>query len=79
VDEVEARKMKMRHINWVTWNPFEFDECRECKVLPLCMGGCPYKYKALNNNSVDCLTIKDNLERMVMNNYYCMKVKSFFE
>ena len=79
IAEIETKKMKMRHIKWVTWNPFEFAECLECKVLPLCMGGCPYKYKVMNNNSPDCLTIKNNLERMVMNNYYCLKVKSLFE
>lgn len=77
--ETDAKRMRMRHIKWITWNPFEFEECLECKVLPLCMGGCPYKYKAINGNSPDCMTIKNNLERMVMNNYYCLKIKSLFE
>lgn len=75
-NETELEMMKMRHIKWLTWDPFEFAECLECKVLPLCMGGCPYKYKVMNNNTADCMTIKRNLEKMVMNNYYCMKMKS---
>lgn len=27
--------------NYMLWSPFHFSECKECKVLPLCMGGCP--------------------------------------
>ncbi len=27
--------------NYMLWSPFHFPECKECKVLPLCMGGCP--------------------------------------
>jgi uncharacterized protein len=77
--DTETKKMNMRYINWLTWNPFEFSECLECKVLPLCMGGCPYKCKSMNNNNPDCITIKNNLHKMVMNNYYCLKVKNLFE
>ena len=24
------------------WNPVSDAACRECSILPLCMGGCPY-------------------------------------
>lgn len=27
---------------WLTWDPLKEKECRECQVLPLCGGGCPY-------------------------------------
>ena len=27
---------------WLTWDPMKKKECRECQVLPLCGGGCPY-------------------------------------
>lgn len=30
-------------MKWLGWDPFEIDDCRECKVLPLCMGGCSHK------------------------------------
>lgn len=30
------------NMNYLLWSPFEFKKCRECNVLPLCMGGCPY-------------------------------------
>lgn len=27
---------------WYSWSPFDKEECRDCGVLPICMGGCPY-------------------------------------
>lgn len=53
---------------WYSWSQFEKDECKECRVLPLCMGGCPYY--TLNENLSDlykksnykCITYKYNLE-----------------
>jgi len=27
---------------WLTWNPLNEPDCRECRALPLCGGGCPY-------------------------------------
>lgn len=27
---------------FMTWSPFQFKQCRECKLLPICMGGCQY-------------------------------------
>lgn len=27
---------------WMIWSPFQYDKCRECKLLPICMGGCSY-------------------------------------
>jgi radical SAM additional 4Fe4S-binding domain len=32
----------MKYINSVLWSPFESDKCRKCKLLPICMGGCPF-------------------------------------
>jgi len=28
--------------DWQTWMPTDSDECRKCKLLPLCNGGCPH-------------------------------------
>jgi uncharacterized protein len=30
-------------VKWLGWDPFEIEDCRKCKVLPVCMGGCSYK------------------------------------
>ena len=31
------------HTEYLLWSPFEFEECKECNILPICMGGCPYE------------------------------------
>lgn len=30
------------YTKYMTWSPFDFEKCRQCKLLPFCMGGCPY-------------------------------------
>ena len=41
-DSIRSVQRNMaRKAVWMTWDPFEFDNCLECKLLPLCMGGCP--------------------------------------
>ena len=30
------------NVKWLAWDPFEDKRCLSCRVLPLCMGGCPY-------------------------------------
>ena len=40
-DEVVTNPYNL--MKWLGWDPFEIDDCRECKVLPLCMGGCSHK------------------------------------
>lgn len=53
-------------IKWMGWDPFEFKECRSCKVLPLCMGGCSHK---IMNSDLDvdrgCLMLRFTLEEIM--------------
>lgn len=42
--------MIAREVSYMTWSPFESEECRECYLLPICMGGCPYTGRALGKN-----------------------------
>ncbi|MCL1918325.1 MAG: SPASM domain-containing protein [Peptococcaceae bacterium] len=37
-----AMDMMARNVAYMTWSPFDNEGCRNCKVLPVCMGGCPY-------------------------------------
>lgn len=30
------------YTEYLTWSPFKFEKCRECSILPICMGGCQY-------------------------------------
>ncbi len=56
---------------WHTWSPFNNADCIDCKVLPLCLGGCPYysineeiesKHK---DRSSKCSSIKYNLDKVL--------------
>ncbi len=37
------RAKRFHEIDYITWEPFEIDNCRNCKALPICMGGCLYQ------------------------------------
>ena len=40
---------------FLSWDPLSDPNCRKCRVLPICMGGCPYLQ--LNGNaSASCST-----------------------
>lgn len=53
-------------VKWLGWDPFEIEECRTCKVLPLCMGGCSHKIMA-SGLDIDrgCLTLRFTMEDIV--------------
>ena len=39
-DKIKYNKI---YLDYLLWSPFDYEKCRECKCLPLCMGGCPYE------------------------------------
>lgn len=49
----------MNNIKYLTCSPFEKQECVNCKVLPLCLGGC--KFYTLNTGEPDCSVWKYNI------------------
>lgn len=52
---------------WITWNPFADEECRNCRVLPICMGGCPYF--SLIHKRKKCLKWKNDIEESIRRKY----------
>lgn len=34
--------LNYNYTQYMNWSPFSFKKCRECKILPICMGGCQY-------------------------------------
>jgi len=55
------------YIKWLGWTPF-MDDCKSCDILPLCMGGCPYKSlydKVGRTTSTRCSSWKYNLKSML--------------
>jgi uncharacterized protein len=57
---------------YFAWDPFEKSECRECNILPLCMGGCPRQSMNLDApDSGACCSWKFNLNEMLELRYQC--------
>ncbi len=55
-----------------TWNPFTLSDCRECDILPICMGGCPiHSIKHDSTTSGVCSPWKFNLGDMLEIRYQC--------
>ena len=52
---------------WMLTSPFDDKECRKCKYLPICMGGCPYLRKRLGKHVCEKWKygLKDTIKNMV--------------
>lgn len=57
---------------WLSRNPLESDKCRECSLLPLCVGGCPYVTE-VKKESCECDLIKYNIEDVMLAYYHYAK------
>jgi uncharacterized protein len=40
--ETEEIRLGYNAVEWLAWDPFDDAKCRDCKMLPICFGGCPY-------------------------------------
>ena len=60
-----SKEERMHEIRWLTWEPFEYSDCMECKVLPICMGGCGYRAMFVNKDRPECAEWKYSLEHYV--------------
>lgn len=57
-------------------DPFDDQQCKECLLLPVCGGGCPYdriKRDYEDNNINVCPLIKENLKGYLLNHYLIKK------
>ncbi len=50
---------------WLAWDAFSRAECRECRLLPLCMGGCPNEAMREGGGTSACSPWKYDLEPML--------------
>ncbi|NSW89829.1 MAG: radical SAM protein [Firmicutes bacterium] len=53
---------------WLAWDVFKNEECRNCSVLPLCMGGCPRKILVKDNilnRQNHCSHLKYNMPELL--------------
>ncbi len=61
-------------IQWLTWEPFEYSDCVECKMLPICMGGCAHQAMFINKDRPECKEWKYGLEHYVRTRFSCEKI-----
>lgn len=58
------------HVRWLVTSPFKYEICRNCEVLPICVGGCPYKMLVEEQNGAPrCERWKYNLTEMLRLRY----------
>lgn len=57
---------------WVSRNPIDTERCKDCSLLPLCVGGCPY-VTAIEKSSCKCDLIKYNIEDVMLTYYHYAK------
>ena len=57
------------YLSWVQRNPLRFNKCRECKILPICVGGCPDLHKQSGDGLPVCDSIKYNISSVI--DFYC--------
>lgn len=66
-DEDYTDAMVGREMKYMTFNPIANEKCRECDVLPICMGGCPYN--SVRTGSENCEKWKYNLIEILAKTY----------
>jgi uncharacterized protein len=50
---------------WNTYSPLDDPECKKCKVLPLCMGGCTHSRNMRGSEYQACQSIRENISAYV--------------
>lgn len=64
----EPPKFNNNYNKWMAWDPFKEGQCSSCRILPLCMGGCPYisiQEGVPELHGTQCPTWKYNMEDTV--------------
>ena len=71
----QTQRMKEVQERWTSWNPFNLPDCINCKILPQCLGGCPYL--GLQQESPythgNCEEVKENLQEVLAIYYLAFK------
>jgi len=54
-------------LKWLNFDPFALEACRECDLLPICLGACPKRALEGENptESISCRCTKDNIDTIL--------------
>jgi uncharacterized protein len=62
---------------YLAWQPLALIECRNCRILPICMGGCPARgLEQTYPSSGSCASWKYNLREMLELAYTTAQAKA---
>jgi len=53
-----------KHIEWLTYEPFETPKCKKCKIMPLCWGGCINRTKS-DPTTDNCRSLRHNINQVI--------------
>lgn len=67
----DMRNLNKNYYEWLSFDILKFADCKECNILPLCMGACPDKLKKLTPGNF-CTRWKSYLKEMLIL-YYLAK------
>ncbi len=48
---------------WLAYIPFEYKKCKDCTLLPVCLGNCPMI--AMENNNPECPPMRYNIKELL--------------
>jgi len=74
--EIGVKEKSVGHVNegsnerlnkWISYTPFSSEQCSTCKLLPVCMGGCPLR--AMEGKR-ECMTLAQNIKEYLELAYY---------
>lgn len=65
VKNFDNDNLEANYISAIQWNPIVHKKCKDCKVLPICIGGCPDAMKNSADNQPVCGTVKYNLDKVI--------------
>jgi len=71
-DDQRTDRQRKNLETYKRWDPFALAECKECDILPVCMGGCPvHAMRADVESRGVCSPWKFNLAEMLELRYRC--------
>lgn len=73
IADFDQAPLRDNYLSWIEWNPLRHEKCRECKYLPLCMGGCSDARRNSEDGQPVCGTVKYNLDKVLK--YYYEQLK----
>lgn len=72
MEDVEKRQINKESLmEYMGWNPFSKEECKNCKALPICAGGCAFESQ--KDKELFCYSPKHVLEKYVLKYYNELK------